>query len=563
MHFARAGDLPREAHWSVAAARQAESMFAWSAAAASWLRVWDLWDSLPQQDRPEEEFTAVVLGCVHAVQRADDRPNYLQLLERALADDRITADDRVTAELTRLYGMRLALTDVAAGVATLQRAVALFERSGRPCADHARALLRLVHAKTDNAATTGTEAAELAEAGRIADACGDVAVQLEVAAERALALIRSGDVPAGLAGLAEASDRAVATGTAVGDPRLPVYLSDAYLWLLRLEECIEVSLAGLERATANGYRESIGAALLVTNAVECMLPRGDIATAEALVAAHLRPGVTANGWPLHLARAELDVLAGRPESALAAVDEAAALGFLYDEMWHWVTEIAICALLLQGDPAGACARSDAVVARVDGSAGAARTGRLLALTARAQADLADRNPAADRTGVAQELLERADRWGAFRPHPARVKAAAYAMTFQAELARLTRSGEEAAWRAARDLWSEHGARAEAGYASARLAAALLAAGHRKDAEVELSAAYAVAGADAPLRRQVLELARLGRLTPTNADTDDRRDAALVGEAGDLAPHGLPPASSTCYDSSEPAPRTPRSDVACT
>ena len=101
------------------------------------------------------------------------------------------------------------------------------------------------------------------------------------------------------------------------------------------------------------------------------------------------------------------------------------------------------------------------------------------------------------------------------------------MTFQAELARLTRSGEEAAWRAARDLWSEHGARAEAGYASARLAAALLAAGHRKDAEAELGAAYAVAVADAPLRRQVLELARLGRLTPTNADTDGRRDAAAV------------------------------------
>ena len=242
---------------------------------------------------------------------------------------------------------------------------------------------------------------------------------------------------------------------------------------------------------------------------------------------------TTNGWPLHLASAELDVLGGRPGPALAAVDEAAALGFLHDEMWHWITEIAISAHLLQGDPAAACARSEAVVARVDGSAGAERTGRLLALTARAHADLADLDPAADRAGIGQELLQRADRWGAFRPHPARVKAAGYAMTFQAELARLTRSGEEVAWRAARDLWSEHGARAEAGYASARLAAALLAAGHRKEAEVELSAAYAVAVVDAPLRRQVLELARLGRLTPTNADTDGRGDAALVGEAGDL------------------------------
>jgi DNA-binding CsgD family transcriptional regulator len=162
----------------------------------------------------------------------------------------------------------------------------------------------------------------------------------------------------------------------------------------------------------------------------------------------------------------------------------------------------------------------------------------LALTARAHADLADRNSAAARTGVAQVLLERADRWGAFRPHPARVKAAAYAVTFQAELARLTRSGEEAAWLAARELWSEHGARAEAGYASARLAAVLLAVGHRKDAEEELNAAYQVAGADAPLRRQVHELARLGRLTLTNADTHVRGDAVLVGKARDLAPHGL-------------------------
>ena len=299
-----------------------------------------------------------------------------------------------------------------------------------------------------------------------------------------------------------------------------------------------MSLAGLESANANGYRETFGAALLATNAFEALLLRGDVDSAEVLVAAHRRPGFTTNGWPLHLANAELDVLGGRPGAALAAVDEAAALGLVFDEMWHWVTEIAIAALLLQHDPAGACARSEAVVARVDGSVGAARTGRMLALTARAHADLADLDPAVDRTAIGLELLQRADRWGALLPHPARVKAAAHAMTFQAELARLTRSGEEAAWGAARDLWSEHGARAEAGYASARLAAALLAAGHRKDAEAELSAAYAVAVADAPLRRQVLELARLGRLTPTNADTDGRGDAASVVDAGDLAPHGL-------------------------
>ena len=185
-------------------------------------------------------------------------------------------------------------------------------------------------------------------------------------------------------------------------------------------------------------------------------------------------------------------------------------------MWHWLTEIGIAAHLLQGDPAAACARSEAVGARVDGSADAERTGRLLALTARAYADLADLDPAADRAGIGEELRPAGRPLGSLPAPPRPGESRAYAMTFQAELARLTRSGEEVAWRAARDVWSEHGARAEAGYASARLAAALLAAGHRKDAEVELSAAYAVAGVDAPLRRQVLELARLGRLAPTNA-----------------------------------------------
>ena len=78
-----------------------------------------------------------------------------------------------------------------------------------------------------NAATTGTEEAELAEAARIADASGDVSVQLDVAADKALDLIASGDVTAGLAGLAEASELAVATGTSVGAPWLPLCFSDS------------------------------------------------------------------------------------------------------------------------------------------------------------------------------------------------------------------------------------------------------------------------------------------------------------------------------------------------
>jgi hypothetical protein len=46
-HWAAAGDRAEEARWSVAAARQAEGLYAWRAAAVAWRRVWDLWESLP------------------------------------------------------------------------------------------------------------------------------------------------------------------------------------------------------------------------------------------------------------------------------------------------------------------------------------------------------------------------------------------------------------------------------------------------------------------------------------------------------------------------------------
>ena len=148
VHFARAGDLPREADWSVAAARQAEAMFAWSAAAASWLRVWDLWDSLPQQERPEVELTAVVLGCVLAAQRADDRPRYLAAARAGARRSPVTADDRVTARLTA------AVREQAPASPTpppgWPRCSARWHCSSGPArhrAEHARALLNLVRAK--------------------------------------------------------------------------------------------------------------------------------------------------------------------------------------------------------------------------------------------------------------------------------------------------------------------------------------------------------------------------------------------------------------------------------
>ena len=128
----------------MAAARHAEGLFAWREASASWRRVWELWSSLPEDERPDVELAEAVVGCVRDAARVDlasDRSDsFLDLAREALADERVSGDDYATARLLDAYGSRLALTDTAAGTAALERAVALFERAGRPSAEHARAI---------------------------------------------------------------------------------------------------------------------------------------------------------------------------------------------------------------------------------------------------------------------------------------------------------------------------------------------------------------------------------------------------------------------------------------
>ena len=88
---------------------------------------------------------------------------------------------------------------------------------------------------------------------------------------------------------------------------------------------------------------------------------------------------------------------------------------------------------------------------------------------------------------------------------------AFGATFDAELARLERSGEESAWRAAKDTWASHDVPHHAAYAGWRLAVCLLDRGRRNDGQSELVAAYAAAQHHEPLRREIEALARRARL----------------------------------------------------
>ena len=148
---------------------------------------------------------------------------------------------------------------------------------------------------------------------------------------------------------------------------------------------------------------------------------------------------------------------------------------------------------------------------VDGSTLAGRSSRMLALAARAAADLAVGGTDVDAERLAMQLRERAAGAQSFAAHPARVMASAYGCTFDAELARLRRSGEESAWRADKQIWARYDVPHRAAYAGWRLAEHLVATGRRKAAETELVEAHLAAESHIPLRREIAGLARRARL----------------------------------------------------
>ena len=203
----------------------------------------------------------------------------------------------------------------------------------------------------------------------------------------------------------------------------------------------------------------------------------------------------------------------------------------------WYAEVSSGADLWRGRPRAAWLASERALATVGGSFWAWRGSQMLANTARAAADMADLDPATDRTSLERTLRQWAEETASFEPHPARVLCAASGLTFEAELARLRRDGEEPAWRAAKAMWAEHGIPHQAAYAGWRLAECLLASGRRSEAETELADAYAAAESHVPLRREIEGLARRARLPHPRVDSPS--EAAAAGESSDNR-YGLTP-----------------------
>ena len=165
---------------------------------------------------------------------------------------------------------------------------------------------------------------------------------------------------------------------------------------------------------------------------------------------------------------------------------------------------------------------------------------MLAHAARAAADIADADPTTDRRKLEQRLREAAEESASFVAHPARVLCAAAGLTFDAELARLRHSGEEPAWRAAKDIWATYGVPHHAAYGGWRLAECLLASGRRSAAETELATAHLAAEGHVPMRTEMEAFARRARmpLSPTSGSATSDASPAEPDSPLGLTPREL-------------------------
>ena len=144
------------------------------------------------------------------------------------------------------------LTDRTAGAAAVVRAVELFERAGRPAAEHARAVGQLVTRRYLNGTRTGTEAAELARAAAIAEKGGHLDTVLQLTSTHGQTLLEDGWVEEALAVLGQAQQRAVEGDSGAGHLAVATAVTDSYLWLLRLRDGLDAGRVGIARALRDG-----------------------------------------------------------------------------------------------------------------------------------------------------------------------------------------------------------------------------------------------------------------------------------------------------------------------
>jgi DNA-binding CsgD family transcriptional regulator len=521
-HWAAAGRSTEELRARLAAATAAERVFAYADAATHWQRAIELCQAEPGADFCSGvDVPHLYIDAVDALEASGDSVRALAFAEEAY---RRFADhpDRVTAASIHYRAGRLRATDSpAAGGPLMKAALRLFEGTP-PSLDHARAWLG--YALDFLFVIEGHHPAEIhavLESGlEVAEAAGAVTVTAPLLCMLAMETFLRGEVEEGFRLLAQARSVLGGSQDARALLALAILESDALLKVGRLEDATRVGLRGFDDAGRLGFGSTVAAAISLANAVEGLLSRGRSAEAGALIDPLTNGPIEPDNWPLHQARAEIDLLRGEPDAAtdrMAKIDVGASPEFTVG-LAQDVTGVALWA----GRPEDALEAVRQALTSKGGVDWLMKCGWLLALGMRACADLSERGRARRDDEAVRTALTAADALGSwvnqendvpFTAHPFVAAIPAERATWEAERGRVEGASGAVAWSIAADRWEALDYRHRAGYARWRQAEALLAEprGGRGPATTVLSTAAGLAVEHVPLMTAIEDLARRARI----------------------------------------------------
>jgi DNA-binding CsgD family transcriptional regulator/tetratricopeptide (TPR) repeat protein len=527
-HWQAAGRPAEELPARVAAAEAAERVFGYAEAAAHWQRATELSQAQPGAvSGAGIDVLELYLRAMDAFDLSGDSVRAGAVAAEAchrFAGDPGPARAAVVRHRAAVYQ---AIETTGAGLPLLEEALRLFEQAP-PSAWSARAWLNYADVFLRAAGRLPDMLPALNRALEIAESAASEALIPQILASLAEDAFRRGQAGEGFAFLERGSALARAADDGVALTWLAVNESEALLKLARFQDAAEVAVSGLGSAGQAGLQGSWAFGVLAADAAEALLAGGRTAEAAALIDP-LTSGVPdRDHWPVHEARAEIDLLRGDTGAARRRLTDAAPAHAGNVDYARESAQRAAELALWVGEPGDALAEVRRVLPLFTTSDQTIVCGRLLAAGMRACADLAERARARRDDAGAQGADAAASglaSWAGeapgapFTDHPFVATIPAERATWTAERTRLTGSSDPQAWGAAAKTWEGLGCPHRAGYAWWRQAQAQLDAGQPAPAATPaLRAAAATAEGHAPLLAQVRQLAERARIPLQPAGT---------------------------------------------
>jgi DNA-binding CsgD family transcriptional regulator len=527
-HWAAAGRSGEELRARLAAASAAEQVFAYADAAGHWQRAIELYEAGTDADLADEvDWPRLYIHAVDALEASGDRVRagvFAEDAYRRFADH----PDRVTAASIHYRAGHLRASDSpAAGGPLMREALRLFDGTP-PSLDHARALLG--YALDFLFVVEGRHPAEIhavLESGlEVAEAAGALTVTAPILCMLAMETFVRGEVEEGFRLLAQARSVLGESRDARAVLPLAILESDALLKVGRLEDATRVGLRGFDEAGELGFGSTGPAAISLANAVEGLLGRGRTAEAAALIDPLINGPIDPDNWPLHLARAEIDLVRGDLHAAadrMAKIDVGAspefAAGLAQD-----VAEVALWA----GRPGNGLEEVHRALKRKGEEDWLMKSGPLLVVGMRSCAELAERARAHRDDNAVRAALAAANNLVSwvnqehdvpFTDHPYVATIPAARATWDAEHGRVAGPSDPAAWSVAAERWEALDYRHRAAYARWRQAEGLLGRPHGgREAATVLATAANLAVEHVPLTTEIQDLARRARIDLSAAAT---------------------------------------------